>query len=196
MAADVICRTELWTRLKSQQKRLYDDQATRHLAAYDPAMPWDAAIAAATMDADFWSKQFERKALKQIAEGKVGQPIHDMPSEAWAGESGEPRRKKAKRGGGARMDAYFYDTDVRRPDGRFYIDKNRKKFCQDFQCREPCPQGLSHNCEYCRGDHRTNACRQRLVPQSGWQQQGQHHGGKGKGKGKNKGKAKWQHRAW
>ena len=171
---------------------MYDDPATRELAAYDPAMPWDAAIAASTMDADFWSKQFERKALKQIAEGRIGQPIHDLPDVAGTGARGEPRRKRSRRGGGDRLEAYYDDPDMKRPDGRFYVDKERKKFCQDFYCKDPCPQGLSHNCEYCRGSHRSNTCGK----QNGWQYQGQHHGGKSKGKGKNKGKAKWQRRAW
>ena len=89
------------------------------------------------------------------------------------------------------MEAYFDDPDMRRADGRFFVDRERKKFCQDYNCRDPCPQRLSHHCEYCRGNHRSNVC-----GQNGWQHRGKHHGGKSKGKGKNKSKAKWQHRGW
>ena len=51
-------------------------------------MPWDAAIAASTMDSEFWAKNFERKALKMIAEGKQGQPIHDVPASSEGYEYG------------------------------------------------------------------------------------------------------------
>ena len=50
MAADMVCRTELWPRLKSQHKRLYDAPATKVFSLYDPAMPWESAIAASITD--------------------------------------------------------------------------------------------------------------------------------------------------
>ena len=196
MAADVICRTELWPRLKSQQKRLYDDPVTRELAAYDPAMPWDSAIAASTMDADFWSKNFERKALKLIAEGKHGQPIHDIPEDLWNdGKGGNPNKRRR---GGARQAAHVLDVDQKRPDGRHYVDKDRKKFCQDFHgdrgCQEPCRNSLSHRCEYCRKPHRTSDCWNKPTSSGGFTQ---NNGGKGSGgKNKGKGKGKWQGRGW
>ena len=186
MAADVICRTELWPRLKGQQKRFYDDPATRELAAYDPAMPWDAAIAASTMDSEFWSKNFERKALKMIAEGKQDQPIHDVP----ANSGGYDYGKKKRRGGQNRQVALNYDADQKRPDGRFYVNQDHKRFCADYHaggCTTPCrdPRSLSHNCEYCRKPHRSPGC---------WYKP--KNAGKAKGKGKDKGKAKRYGRAW
>ena len=177
MAADVICRTELWPRLKGQQKRLYDDPKMRDLAAYDPAMPWDAAIAASTVDAEFWGKHFERKAQRMIAEGKQGQPIHEVPGGM---PSQEHSGSKRRRGGEARHMAMHYDADVKRPDGRYYVDRDHKRFCADYHaggCATPCrdPRNLSHNCEYCKRPHRSTEC---------WYKPKDADKGKGKGKKK------------
>ena len=80
MSADVVCRTEHWNRLKSQHKRMHDDPNTRAFTFNDQGMPWDSAIAASSNDNDFWSRYFDRKALKALATGWPGNPIHDNSS--------------------------------------------------------------------------------------------------------------------
>ena len=115
-----------------------------------------------------------------------------MPDDAWKeGKSGDHSRKK-RRGGSGRIHAYFQDAEQKRPDGRYYVDKEHNKLCQDFQgrgCQDPCRHGLSHKCEFCRKPHRTSDCWNKPTDV-------QNHGGKNKGKGKDKGKARWQSRAW
>ena len=206
VAADHVCRAEQWGRIRSLQKRMHDDAATRALSTYDPAMPWDSAIAASSVDSDFWARYFDRKALKAIAQGKRNAPIHDQILEL-------PAVKRPK------MHDQAGDGEPRRPDGRFVTDGGRE-FCTAYHhggaCQEgSCSGGKSHRCEFCRGYHRTTACGQKPA---GWQppqrthrfrnnggNKGKGDGGKGKkgdkGKGKknNKGKGdwnSWNQRAW
>ena len=133
MAADVICRTELWPRLKSQHKRMYDDPNTRAMSPYDPTMPWDSAIAASTTDDGFWGKYLERKALKSIATGSRGSPVHaveNAPTRPWAPaggtQGGEPAQRRIKISG--RDGAWNGVGNEKRPDGRYYLDTDFKKF--------------------------------------------------------------------
>ena len=63
--------------------------------------------------------------------------------------------------------ALKYDADQKRPDGRFYVDQDHKRFCADYHA-----------------PHRSGDCWYK--PKSS---------GKAKGKGKDKGKAKGSGRA-
>ena len=200
MSADVVCRTEHWNRLRSQHKRMHDDPATRAFTSYDPAMPWDSAIAASTGDSDFWNRYFDRKALMAIASGKRGAPIHDVGAAASSGDGGG-RPWKAQRLTG-RDKAMHDDNDAKRPDGRFYLDRDQRRFCisyhhyssgcSDQRCQDA--RMLSHNCEFCRQPHRTINCPQKP---NGWtppvlaKGEGKKGGGKGKGKGKKGSKRAW-----
>ena len=185
MAADHICRMEQWTRIKSQQTRMYEDTATRALSAHDPAMPWDSAIAASTADSEFWRRYFENKALKAIATGKRSTPIHEQIfSDVVA------KRPKVVQQPHGRGDGAWGDSDARRPDGRMMRDR-KQEFCHAYHhengCQENvCSGGKSHRCEFCLGAHRSSDCGRKP---DGWTPIGRNKGDKGKGKGvKGKGK--------
>ena len=150
MAADVICRTELWARIRSQQKRMYDDPNTRALSTYDPAMPWECAVAASIGDGEFWGRYLERPALRAMATGKRGGPIHEQGDDGDE-DNGRKRRKASGRDRNS--------TEDKRPDGRHFTDKG-ERFCRAFHdsaaCRGKCK--FSHNCELCIQPHRTANC--------------------------------------
>ena len=211
MAADHICRTELWPRLRSQMKRMHEDPATRALSTFDPLMPWDAVIAASGTDSDFWNKNFDRKALKAIASGRSTGPAHaQLDSFDDVGPGAGKRRRGAgrlwERGPkGQQMQNQPPVENTKRPDGRYATD-NHQRFCWEYHhrngCNEStCPQNMSHRCEFCKGWHRTTSCGQK--PQ-GWtppEAKGKNKGGKGKGnkgdKGGKNGKETWKRqRAW
>ena len=65
MAADVICRREVWPRLKSLHKRLYEDAETRPFSTFNPAMPWDGVITASFQDNEFWNKHILRAEIQK-----------------------------------------------------------------------------------------------------------------------------------
>ena len=73
---------------QAQHRRWHEDAATRHLSAYDPALPWDSAIAASTSDWEFWSDNFHNKALKHLAVGRSTGPTHATESTGQAGSEG------------------------------------------------------------------------------------------------------------
>ena len=189
MSADVVCRTEHWARLKSLHKRMYDDVNTRQFCAYDPAMPWDSAIAASTTDSEFWAKHFDRPALKAVADHRDGTPIHaqDQGNAEEVEASGKRRRvhEQGNRCGNRERDR----PDAVRPDGRFYTDGGLR-FCRAFHdnnnCRGPCK--FSHNCEWCRKQHRSVNCWHAKQQKSN----GKDSGGKAAGKGQ---RSSWS-RAW
>ena len=184
MCAEATCRLELWPRLRSQHQRLHS-QGDGSLSPFDLAMPWESAINASITDSDYWSRYFERKALKALVTSRVEHPIHAVPDDQPPQPYKIPRlgRKANKRD-----QAWISNTPgeaERRPDGRFYWD-GRIKFCADYHldngCQQTCPQYLSHRCEFCLGWHRSLCCRQKP---DGWTPPPQK--GKGKGKGKAKG---------
>ena len=198
MAAEQTCRLELWPRLKSQHKRLYENLETKAFSMYDPAMPWESAIAASISDNEYWGRYFERKALKALAMSRPGNPIHAMSDEA------PPPAKIPRKGASRRDQAWLSGGDGRRPDGRLYWD-GQVKFCPEYHldngCQNQCTHGLSHRCEFCVGWHRSLNCPQKP---SGWsppaRQNGKGDGKKGSkgdkgGKGK-KGGGKQPYRSW
>ena len=93
----------------------------------------------------------------------------------------------------------------KRPDGRYYLDTDFRKFCATYHhrggCRDPCvdPRFLSHNCEFCRQPHRTTSCSQKpdgwTPPADSGPQKGKGKKG-GKGKGWGKGGKSSGYRAW
>ena len=182
MMADAICRTEHWARLKSLHKRIYDDPATRAFSSYDPAMPWDSAIAASTVDSDFWAKHFDRPAQRALSDHKASTPIHAQQQGGEEDEAPSKRARNRNRGGRAREKA-----DARRQDGRSYTDVNSMRFCRAYH-EDNNSRGLcrySHNCEYCRKAHRSMNCwsNSRRQSNSGGKQGGDSKGG-GEGQGK------------
>ena len=202
MAADHICRSEHWNRVKSQQQRMHDNDATRALSAFDPSMPWDSAIAASTSDSEFWSRYFDKKCLKALANGKRNAPIHEQPY-----ADGAPVKRQKPAHAGRVRDEASWDPDARRADGRLFKDKGYD-FCRAYHhdggCNEAsCSGGRSHRCEFCKGWHRSSDCGSKP---EGWapigKAKGNHKGngkgvkGKGKKNDKGKGNKNGGSRAW
>ena len=199
MAADHICRTEQWGRIKGQQQRMYDNLATRALSAFDPAMPWDSAIASSTGDAEFWSRYFDKKALKAMAQGKRNNPVHEQIFT----DVGPGKRQKTFQPPRGADDDDWQDPNARRPDGRLWKDNNLP-FCHAFHhengCQPKCSAGKSHRCEFCRGTHRSSECGRKPADWEPIRKYKDRKGDKGKGKGKKgdkgKGKGHKKDRAW
>ena len=115
MSAESVCRTELWRLLRSQQKRMHDNAETRAFSSFDPGMPWGCAIAASTFDNEFWPRYFDRKALRALAGGKRGAPIHELPQPlSHAPEGGRPPKVPKI----TRRQQAWEDNSTRRPYGR------------------------------------------------------------------------------
>ena len=192
MSADVICRTELWARIRSQQKRMYDDAETRAHSSYDPTMPWECAVAASINDSDFWGKHFERPALRALASGTKSGPIHADPGDDGMEDNGKKRQRR-----GGRDHQAGPEDNAKRADGRYHVDKGNVRFCRAFHdnnnCRGVCK--FSHSCEYCRGNHRSTNCKQNSGGGKQW-----HEPKKGNGKGKQQrgqwGQSSSSGRAW
>ena len=196
MAAEFTCRNELWPRLRSQHKRMHDNPDTKQFSLYDPAMPWESAIAASIVDNEFWGRYFERRALKALMTARPGQPIHAVA------DDGQPPAKAPRQRPPSRRDLAWLGTgDGRRPDGRLYWD-GQYKFCAEYHldggCQSQCPLGLSHRCEFCLAWHRSVHCSEKPKDWKPPDRQGKGSKGKGKsGKGKGKkGGGKASYRSW
>ena len=145
--------------------------------------PWDYVFRVAARDRDYWSKHVREPAMIFLATG--GKRKLDPTGAATGRTDGDskgtevppkkPRNQKdtptlpppwnpkgAKGGGWEKGSGKNKGTGKKDAKGRFELDRNGKEICYGYNngnCKGVCPQGRSHVCQRCLGNHPAIDCK-------------------------------------
>ena len=173
--ADELMRSERWEEIR----RRIDTARSQgdYRLPFDEKEPWGAVIRDAAQDKQWWYDHCNQVCLLArarndsaaqltAAPSTSAPPLWDPlsgatpspPSSSWApAEAARPGHKKNSKGKGKGK------GKGPRNDGRHTVNSKGTQLCYSWGrnadgCRNPCPNGRAHQCEFCLGVHRSLDC--------------------------------------
>jgi hypothetical protein len=175
--ADVRARSE---HVLSVRRRLEVDHGRDPTRSnFEPLMPWNSAFKELAKDTAFWDRVMEKPALRYQLHGPKAVPAFAVHGGVAAGYMnteftpppppnnpgpGQGKKRKQREAFEARKGKGKGDKSAKRKDGRFVMGRCGSQICYEWGrvkdgCKEPCPHGRLHCCEFDLQPHRTTHCR-------------------------------------
>ena len=161
--ADMRMRAEWWTAEHRRHQAFHVAQPS--MSAYITTQPWCSVIKSSATAVEFWSREFDKPALRHACTSGARSAVHSSLSRDIAPPPGVWHQGNQNQQQGKRQPAKRA-SDEQRKDGRYLKSYEGVEICytwtrnQDGCSKETCPHGRSHVCEWCRQPHRSIRCPQ------------------------------------
>ena len=180
--ADIRCRSEYWPQLKRRMELFHQNNA--QASVYEPGRPWNAVIRESVGPAagTFWEQQLmgparlfliENGSKRPWSPAEFGATVETPPPSREQNDqgNGKPNAKGKGKSAAEKKAARVKSKELKRKGGGGKGDKSQSttgdgkvQLCFSWNrnakgCVDgPCPNGRTHLCEKCGGQHRACNC--------------------------------------